>query len=72
VGAAQKAQQLDFLGAGHGLIGIGKGHPGGGELFQQGVHRGVDQGGKLANGGGLLRHVWLSALGTGGGPVRVS
>src|SRR5690606_2679156 len=55
MGAAQEAGQLDRFGAGDNLVGIVERHARFGQLFQQLLHRRVDQGGELAD-GGLLRH----------------
>src|SRR5690606_20376467 len=64
VGAAQEAQQLDLLGAGHDLVGIAELHAGLGQLFQQFLDRRVHQCGKLAD-GGLLRHSVSMSFGVG-------
>src|SRR5690606_10217203 len=55
VGTAKETEQLHFLGAGHDLVGTAELHAGLGQLFQQFLHRRVDQLGELAD-GGLLRH----------------
>src|SRR5690606_27422851 len=55
VGPAQEAEQLDLLGAGDDLVGVAERHARLGQLLEQLLHRRVDQGGKLAD-GGLLRH----------------
>ena len=55
MGALQETEQLQLLGAGHGLIGAAEGHAGLGQLFQQLLDRRVHQFGQCAD-GGLLRH----------------
>ena len=55
VGALEEAEQLDFLDAGHGLVGAAEAHAGLGQLLQQLLDRRVHQFGELAD-GGLLRH----------------
>nr|WP_254696387.1 hypothetical protein [Lysobacter enzymogenes] len=55
VGTLEEAEQLDFLDAGHDLVGAAELHAGLGQLFQQLLDRRVHQFGQLAD-GGLLRH----------------
>jgi hypothetical protein len=55
VGTLEEAEQLDFLDAGHDLVGAAEAHAGLGQLLQQLLDRRVHQFGQLAD-GGLLRH----------------
>ncbi len=63
VRATKEAQELHLLGAGHDLVGTAELHAGFGKLYEQFIDRGIDQFGKLAD-GGLLRHsdpmIWLA------------
>ncbi len=63
VRATKEAQELHLFGTGHDLVGTAELHAGFGKLYEQFIDRGVDQFGKLAD-GGLLRHsdpmIWLA------------